>query len=139
MRRRSKHMGPANEWWVTFAPERGFAISLNRAFSFYLTSHVIRHPPTSSTASQCTYHARLFAMAEDAAYYGFGDERGGPPSHFPVLQPQFRQPARPVQVPTRDRFRATQYGGYRYDDVEDDGKESEGLRFDSFGMPSVVV
>jgi hypothetical protein len=74
-------------------------------------------------------------MAEDDAYYDLGDDRGGP-SHFPILQPQFRHPARPVQVPTRDLFRATHYSDHQYDDVEDDG--SEGLRFDSFGTPSAI-
>jgi hypothetical protein len=69
-------------------------------------------------------------MAEDDAYYRFEDRDRGGPSHFPILQPQLRQPVRPV--PTRDRFRSTQYGGRGYDDVEDDGV-SEGMRLDSFG------
>ncbi|KAH3959256.1 hypothetical protein HBH69_034570 [Parastagonospora nodorum] len=60
---------------------------------------------------------------DDNAYYRL-DDRERRPSHFPVLQPQFKQPARPI--PSRDRFRNMQY-----DDVEDDGM-SEGMRFDSF-------
>jgi hypothetical protein len=75
-------------------------------------------------------------MAEDGAYLDFGGERGGP-SHFPVLQPQFKQAARPTHAPTRDRFRVPQYGDNRYDDVEDDA--SGGLRLDSFGRPSAAV
>lgn len=65
-------------------------------------------------------------MADDEdAYHRLDDRERGRPSHFPVLQPQFRQPARPA--PSRDRFRNTQY-----DDFEDDGT-SDGMRFDSFG------
>jgi hypothetical protein len=75
-------------------------------------------------------------MTEDDAYCELGDDRRGP-SHFPILQPQFRQPARPKQMPTRDRYRATHYGHHRYDDVEDDG--SEELMFDSFGTIFAIM
>jgi ATP-dependent DNA helicase HFM1/MER3 len=65
---------------------------------------------------------------DDEAYYHFDDHEPRHATHFPLLQPQFKQPARPV--PTRDRFRSTQY-----DDVVDDGAygRSEGIQFDSFG------
>jgi ATP-dependent DNA helicase HFM1/MER3 len=71
---------------------------------------------------------------DDEAYYRFGDRDRRGPSQFPILQPQFRQPARPV--PTRDRYQAPQYQEATYDEVEDDGPygRDDGLQFDSFGM-----
>jgi len=65
---------------------------------------------------------------DDDAYYQRDDRDRGRASHLPFAQPQFKQPARPI--PTRDRYRSTQY-----DDVEDDVSygRSEGIQFDSFG------
>jgi len=52
-------------------------------------------------------------------------------SRYDVLQPQFKQPARPVAQ--RDRYRATQYCDPMYDVVEDDNTYDQGLQLDSFG------
>jgi ATP-dependent DNA helicase HFM1/MER3 len=53
-------------------------------------------------------------------------------SSYNILQPQFKQPARPAAA--RDRYRATQYDNPMYDVVEDDVAYSQGTQFDSFGM-----
>ncbi|KAL7770114.1 hypothetical protein CFE70_000047 [Pyrenophora teres f. teres 0-1] len=52
-------------------------------------------------------------------------------SRYDILQPQFKQPARPVAQ--RDRYRATQYCNPMYDVVEDDNACDQGLELDSFG------
>ncbi|KAK1917347.1 hypothetical protein P3342_000060 [Pyrenophora teres f. teres] len=51
-------------------------------------------------------------------------------SRYDILQPQFKQPARPVAQ--RDRYRATQYCNPMYDVVEDDNACDQGLELDSF-------
>jgi ATP-dependent DNA helicase HFM1/MER3 len=53
-------------------------------------------------------------------------------ARYDILQPQFKQPARPV--PARDRYRATQHDNPMYDVVEDENTYSQGPQFDSFGM-----
>jgi hypothetical protein len=84
-----------------------------------------------------TYTSNAANMDDDDAYRSFEHRRreteSGQESHFPILQPQFRHPTR--LVPTRDRYRATQYGNFGHDDVEDDGPyiQDEDIGFDSFG------
>ncbi|EDU40828.1 ATP-dependent DNA helicase MER3 [Pyrenophora tritici-repentis Pt-1C-BFP] len=51
-------------------------------------------------------------------------------SRYDILQPQFKQPARPVAQ--RDRYRATQYCNPIYDVVENDNASDKGLQLDSF-------
>jgi ATP-dependent DNA helicase HFM1/MER3 len=68
------------------------------------------------------------------------DRPGAPRRHassYNILQPQFKQPARPAAA--RDRYRATQYDNHMYDVVEDDSAYSQGVQFDSFGMPSLCL
>jgi ATP-dependent DNA helicase HFM1/MER3 len=67
-------------------------------------------------------------------------ERAGVPrhtSHYDILQPQFKQPAR--QIAPRDRYRVKQYENPMYDVVEDDGAYVENSHFDSFGMPTLCL
>jgi hypothetical protein len=127
--------------------------SSRRAFSFHPTAPhpILRYPTPLVFSSPSFYIASVLVpeirdvydfnatiMDDDDAYCSFehrhreaGSERE---LHFPILQPQFRQSTR--FVPTRDRYRATQYGNFGHDDVEDDGPfiQDEGIQFDSFGM-----
>jgi hypothetical protein len=123
--------------------ERDF---LDRAFSFRLTiphlTRDLRHHTPRFRFRYLTHPLRLYicahlftysvyvALMEHDTYY-YEDDHAGPeaPRHasqYQVLQPQFRQPSRPVS--TRDRYRASQHGNTADDDVEDDA-----MQFDSFG------
>jgi hypothetical protein len=81
-------------------------------------------------------------MDHDAYNYEDDHTRPDAPRHtsqYQVLQPQFKQPSRPV--PTRDRYRTFQHGNPAYDDVEDDDLygQGEGMQFDSFGTCKLLT
>ncbi|KAF1977607.1 P-loop containing nucleoside triphosphate hydrolase protein [Bimuria novae-zelandiae CBS 107.79] len=61
------------------------------------------------------------------------DGRGAnpPPGQFSILEPQFKQPARPRAVPPRDRYRVPRQD-HTYGRVEDDGMYGLEQQLDSF-------
>lgn len=76
------------------------------------------------------------AMDEDNAFYDGNQHHRAVTlrreSHFPVLQPQYREAA--AAMPTRDRYRDMQ--PRVPDDIEDDESfhQEETMRYNAFGM-----
>ncbi|RAR07973.1 atp-dependent dna helicase mer3 [Stemphylium lycopersici] len=119
---------------------------LHGAFSFRLDishltpsltiSTISISPPLPSITSSVSYclHSSIREVGMGDRHYRPEDfERADHPRHasrYDILQPQFRQPARPV--PLRDRYRSTQYGHAVYDAVEDDHVYDHDPQFDSF-------
>jgi ATP-dependent DNA helicase HFM1/MER3 len=82
----------------------------------------------------------LVTVMSDEYYLPEDFQRGRVPRHasrYDILQPQCKQPSRPVAA--RDRYRATQYDNPMYDIVEDDNTYGKGTQFDPFGMQSSLT
>ena len=73
-------------------------------------------------------------MGDDCYDLNDREDASQRPSHYNMMRPQFRQPAR--QPTQRDRYRATQYDDPMYDVVEDEEPYDRNAPFDSFGKLS---
>ncbi|KAF2029547.1 hypothetical protein EK21DRAFT_67420 [Setomelanomma holmii] len=88
-------------------------------------------PGTPTLDRGFQFEAAKVPVMDDDAYHQLESQLVDR-SRLPILQPQFRQSTRPA--PARDRYRASQYQGAVYDDVEDHDlyERDDRLRYDSF-------